>query len=474
MPQNLRLSIEELISSSLLVNRKLKPFITELKELLSFSSIYDYGNCYIVKTSNNKIIDENTLLSPGSYNLHVFIIVNKSKSISYNWKIVILSPEEPPEEEPPEEEPPEEEPPEEEPPEEEPLLPLQFKTKKLDLNLKKGESAQFSVTITDYDLDLRGSLVFTEILRQGSPGFNLIQEITGTVNSGSNTIQIKRYPTIEDKSELLSLLPIRIGDLITLEGSGITSSKVISVTASEILCDNTATLTIDEGRVLVRSASVASFNAIPYSPIISLTLTETAGIGSTQIKVSGVSRNIPTGTILAFEDNGSVKTATVAVDVNANNTVIKVNPLSTAITIQSIAKVGSQVITTTNSSLLNSTSIDVEALDVTIPSDTLLNFATRSSDGWVYRGSATLSAPALTGDTTLSVSPLTVPVPTGAIAWFGTVPFNSFYLRIDPPDTQFLESGEYGYDVICRLSDGYTIRIIQGNCTFTDHWSDGF
>jgi hypothetical protein len=108
-----------------------------------------------------------------------------------------------------------------------------------------------------------------------------------------------------------------------------------------------------------------------------------------------------------------------------------------------------------------------------MPSGTTLNFATRTSDGWQYIGSATLTAAALAGATAITITALSVAIPSGAIAWFGTHAFNSFILAIDPADTQFLESGNYGYDVICRQSDGYTIRLIQGNCTLTDHWSDG-
>jgi hypothetical protein len=84
-----------------------------------------------------------------------------------------------------------------------------------------------------------------------------------------------------------------------------------------------------------------------------------------------------------------------------------------------------------------------------------------------------LSSSASINATSLSVSALKNEVPANSIAWFGTIPFKSFYLAIDPSDTQFLESGDYGYDVVCRQSNGYTIRVIQGNCKLTDHWSDG-
>ena len=82
-----------------------------------------------------------------------------------------------------------------------PILAPQFTTITQDLKLKKGESAQFSVTITNPDLDLRGCLVFAEI-RRLSPGYNLIPQFTGIVTSGSNTIQIKQYPFTEDKARV--------------------------------------------------------------------------------------------------------------------------------------------------------------------------------------------------------------------------------------------------------------------------------
>lgn len=280
-----------------------------------------------------------------------------------------------------------------------PILAPQFTTITQDLKLKKGESAQFSVTITNPDLDLRGCLVFAEI-RRLSPGYNLIPQFTGIVVSGSNTIQIKQYPFTEDKARVLSSLPVRNGDLITLEGSGIIGSKVVSVTDSQIIATASATRTINEGRLLVRSLSVASFTAIPISAI----------------------------TIIA-----------------AANTSV------------------------------GATSIALNSLGLVVPASTTLNFATRTVDGWQYLGSAKLTASATnsTTPTNLTVSPLSVAIPANAIAWFGTAAFNSFYLAIDPADTQFLESGIYGYDVICRQANGYTIRLIQGNVELTDHWSDG-
>ena len=350
----------------------------------------------------------------------------------------------------------------------------QFKTQTLDLELKKGESAQFSVAVTNYDLDLRGCLIFAEI-RRLSPGYNIIPNITGIVASGSNVIQYRYYPSIDNKAILLNSLPIRPGDLITLEGSGITGSKVVAVTDFQIIVSNSATRAIGEGRLLVRSLSLASFTAIPYLPNITVygSVSITSPATSSSVTVSNVTRTIPSGTTLIFNDNGTIDPVVLTTKLVPGSTVAYIAPISFSIASGSFAIVGATTVITTNSANIGATGISINTLSVPIPSGTLLNFGTRTVDGWQYVGSAKTSTAALAGANSLTVAALTTAIPGSAIAWFGTHAFNSFYLAIDPADTQFLESGEYTYDVVCRQSDGYTIRLIQGSCIFTDHCSDG-
>ena len=347
----------------------------------------------------------------------------------------------------------------------------QFETQFLDLDLKKGESAQFSVAVTDFDLDLRNCLIFAEI-RRTVPGYGLISNFTGIIVSGSNTIQIKKYPVTDDKAQLLRSLPVRVGDLITLEGSGITGSKVLAVTDSQVVVSGTASRTVNEARLLVRSLSLTSFTAIPYLPIVSITATGTATAGATSINVANVTRTIPSGTTIVFDDGGTAKSATLTANLTPGLTIAFVSALPVAIASGSTAIVGTSTVIVTANAAANATSIAVRALSVPMPANTALNFATRNADGWQYVGSATV-APVLAGATSITVAALDVAIPQNAIAWFGTHTFNSFILAIDPADTQFLESGDYGYDVICRQADGHTLRLIQGNVKLTDHWSDG-
>lgn len=351
------------------------------------------------------------------------------------------------------------------------VLNPQFDTATLDLNLKKGESAQFSVAVTDYDLDLRGCLIFAEI-RRLSPGYNLLSNFTGTVAANSSSILIKRYPSTDNKAELLNSLNVRPGDLITLEGSGITGSKVISVTDSQISVTASSARAIGEGRLLVRSLSSASFTAIPYLPRITINGSASGTTPITSMTVANITRAIPKNTTLIFNDAGTANQVKLTADLLPGSTTAFIEPINFSIASTS-AIVGATTVVVTFDAAINATSMTVSALLVPMPLNTVLNFAIRTADGWQYVGSARLTAAALAGVNSLTVASLPVAIPSGAIAWFGTHTFNSFYLAIDPSDTQFLESGDYGYDVICRQADGYTIRLIQGNCQLTDHWSDG-
>lgn len=352
------------------------------------------------------------------------------------------------------------------------LLKPQFETHSLDLELKKGESSSFSVAVTDFDLDLRRCLIFTEI-RRSSPGYTNISNFLGSVRLGEGLVSIKQYSGNTNSAEILDSLPIRVGDLITLEGSGIIGAKVISVTDSQILCSGVAQRTVDRGRLIARSLSLTSFTAIPYLPNITLTLTASASIGATSINVANVTRTIPKDTTIVFNDGGVADPVTLTADLVAGSTIAYVSALTVAIASGATAIVGATTVIVLANAATNATSVAVSALSAPMPANTVLNFATRNADGWQYVGSATLTAAVLAGATSITVAALPVAIPQNAIAWFGTHTFNSFILAIDPADTQFLESGDYGYDVICRQSDGYTIRLIQGNVKLTDHWSDG-
>ena len=347
-----------------------------------------------------------------------------------------------------------------------PQLAPQFDTASLDLNFKKGESAQFSVTVADYDLDLRGCLIFAEI-RKLSPGYNLLQGFTGIITQGSDTILLRQYPTTHDRFQALSACGIRAGDLITLEGSGITASKVLAVTDTALVCSTPATRSISEGRLFLRSLSSASFTAVPITAFGEVA-------ASTTGTVSPSPATVPTGNTLVFSNAGTAQSFVLSQNLTVGSTVISGTG---TVASGAIAKVGVQTIIVNEQMAANATSITVSPLTMGIEAGALLNFAIRTADGWQYVGKAITSSAVVHSTPTspidsIPVEPLTSAIPKNAIAWHGNTPFSSFYLAIDPADTHFLESGLYGYDVICRKPDGYTIRLIQGKVSLSDHWSD--
>lgn len=349
-----------------------------------------------------------------------------------------------------------------------PQLAPQFDTAALDLNFKKGESAQFSVTIADYNLDLRGCLIFAEI-RKLSPGYNLLQGFTGIITQGSDTIFLRQYPTTHDRFQALSACGIRAGDLITLEGSGINASKVLAVTDSTLVCSSPATRSISEGRLFLRSLSSASFTAVPIATLGAITLSNDSSISVGSVSPSPTT--VPAGNTLVFLQGTTAKSFVLSQDLIVGEGSI-VGATANAITSGSSARIGVQTIIVSAEAASGTNSINVLPLSMGIETGALLNFAIRTSDGWQYVGKAVSSETVAHGATSIPVTALTSAMPKNAIAWHGNTPFDSFYLAIDPADTQFLESGTYGYDVICRKPDGYTIRLIQGKVSLSDHWSD--
>jgi hypothetical protein len=297
----------------------------------------------------------------------------------------------------------------------------------------------------------------------------------------------------------LSLLPIRVGDLITVEGSGIIGARANVVTDSQITVSSNATTAVSEARILSRSLSVASFDYRPQGAFFTVNCTAT---NSNILTVNGVTSAIPAGTQLVFSTTPTPTVVTTANDVSTNTTSITINGTAavsntSAIVDRCLLEVTA---TTTSGSPATVSGITVRALSGSvgnssnflpgIPSGTTLNFAQRSLDGWKYIASATLTASSAGGTTSsiLTVSSTATSIPSGSIAMFSTLPFNQlrFLLNYDITDTQYIEQNPYSYetsgfrtseaaysyDVLARLASGKTIRIMQGACNFKDHWSD--
>lgn len=353
----------------------------------------------------------------------------------------------------------------------------QFLTHTLDLNLKKGSTAKLVVTIAGtYDFNIQNTSIFTEV-RKEAPGYVVIDRITASTTTGSPTIKISAYPLRMHSTQVLSMLPIQAGDLVTVEGSGIEDSKVLSVSSAEIIVSNNATANILNSRISHRSLPLTSFRAEPVSPAMSLTCNDISG---NPLIVTGITSSIPVGTELVFTNtNNQVTTRTVTQTALAGATALYVSGTGGVTGTAYFCKIGPQVITLSQSVTSASPTATFNTLNYQIPANTVLHFATKgagnSKDGWRYQGSFRTSATTAPNSNQVNISNVQVQktsIPAGAVALFSTIKSNQFRLILDTADNLYIPTGTYKYDTICRFPDGEVIRILEGNCTFSDNWSD--
>lgn len=343
------------------------------------------------------------------------------------------------------------------------------------LEIKKQEPTRFfKLTQESYPQDLRGCLIFGKI-SPSVPIFDIIPDLLGTVDINSNIVNIVNtsrgsatvptHATVPTRDPVLA--SICVGDRLTLEGSGIQNSRILSIHDSQIIVADMSSVNVVNGRLYLRSHSTAYFNTSPENIAFNLILEESASIGAKKIIVSPSQYFLPTGTILLFVDDDKIKMAISASDVKVNNTVINVNPLISSIAKGSHARVGVQSVIVSSLADKGQTFIDVNDLSIPIPAGTILNFAHKTIEGWKYSGATMVALNAFPGDTFIATTPLENKIDPWSCAWVGSFPFNSFYLSLDPSDTYNLKPGTYKYDIDCQFPDGRLIKLTQGSATIT-------
>lgn len=326
---------------------------------------------------------------------------------------------------------------------------------------KQAPTGFFKVKQESYPQDLRGCLIFGKI-SPSVPILDIIPNVFGTINISSNII----YITDTGKGGFPVSIPrICVGDMLTLEGSGIQNSKILSIHKSQITVADISSNPVVNGRLFLRSHSTAYFNVSPEIIAFNLVLQDSASIGTDKIIVSPSQYFLPSGTLLPFVDNDVMKIAVTAFDVKVNDTVIIINPLISSIPKGANARVGVQSVIVSNSADKGETLIDINSLSIPMPAGTILNFAHKTTEGWEYCGTTMVTLNALPGDTFIATTPLENKIDQWSYAWFGSFPFNSFYLSLDPSDTYSLNIGAYKYDINCRFPDGRLIKLIQGNAS---------
>lgn len=354
-----------------------------------------------------------------------------------------------------------------------------FKPHKQDLCFYKGADFTFSLLVANYEIDFRGASFAMEV-RPPEGDVRQVKNILGSVVV--NTSQIKlEFEKLDCSSECkadrdikkLASLPISEGDFVSLEGSGIELARVLSVTANSILVEGTALRDVSKARVFFRHRSWASFTVLPAFTQETIATEQTAVVGSRLIFTQSLPRELKKGQTLVFADTvSSTRLATLATDAPIGGRTLNVEPLEAEILGGAIATIDAFPVILTTAANQGGNALTVPAITAGIPSGTKLNFSRRTNEGWEYLGFATVSTTAPKGETTIGVELLAQDLPVGAIAYFGSVPFNALTIGITADDTRRLHLNKYSYDLIARLADGEKLAIMKGNINFDGYVSD--
>ena len=348
----------------------------------------------------------------------------------------------------------------------------------LDFEIEKGQTVE-PVYITAENENFQDSLVFAEIRRKPY-GNQVVSSFTASVTSGSSKISLTYYGDRNtSKAGILSQLDIRVGDEVTVEGSGINSSPVRSVSSSSIEVEDSATRTVGDARLFTSAKIDASFVAGASGNIFTISITDDVLDSNSNrvLTVSNIKNSIPKGTQLIFNDVNNAVSRRLAQDAIAGQTVMTIEG-SESIPVNYVSHCGVFTLITTNDITTSSTSIQVDPLLASIPSGHKLYFGYRDEIGWRYAGSLITTAIAVKGATVLNISQVQIEphlnglLPRNSIAWFGSFPFDRFYIAMDTRDMLDVLAGTpYGYDVM-KWKNGVIQKLGKGRITFSDSYTE--
>ena len=354
-----------------------------------------------------------------------------------------------------------------------------FKPHKQDLCFYKGADFNFSLLVADYPIDFRGAAFAMEI-RPPDSDVRQIKGLLGETVVDTSLIKLHFEKldcsgecTTDRNVKKLNSLPISEGDFITLEGSGIDNFKVLSVTATDILVEGTATRGVKNSRIFFRYKSWASFTVLPaFTPNVVAT-EQTAIAGTTLIYVQSLPVKIPAGEKLVFDDGANdTLVVELAEDAPLGGRILNVLPLDTNIAANATAQIDAFAVILTSPVNAGTVSLTIPSITAGIPAGTILHFSSRTDRGWEYLGFATVSDTVPSGSVTIPVNGLPQDLPVGAIAYFGTLPVNALNIGITADDTRGLYLQKYVYDLIAQLEDGEKLAVMVGDISFSGYVSD--
>ena len=371
---------------------------------------------------------------------------------------------------------------------------------RLNLLAHKNQTIE-PIYITILNLNLQNSLLFSEVRRKTS-GIKLLDNFTANTTLGTNIITLNFFGSrTASRLQVLKELNLRVGDYLTVEGSGINEAVIVTVSHNTITVDKNATRRVTDARLFYQPRVEASFDVTPSGGEVQfLTLSIDSVSANTIILRDLLQKDIPLGTKLAFN-------STVDIDEETTQTTV------VEVLVNEDAAVGTKLINFTalsseaDSSSLNNTFItnlgvtkinviadldvvideeeedqvfflEVSPLKVDIPSQTDLFISLRSSTGWKLIGKITTQAPALKNQTSILfvrpelTSASSNKIPKNSVIFFGSYPFNQFFLSMGVEELARLQAVEkYGYDVIMFKNQAASL-LGSGTLDLVENYTD--
>ncbi len=347
----------------------------------------------------------------------------------------------------------------------------------LDFEIEKGQTVE-PVYITAEGENFQDSLVFAEIRRKPF-GKSLISPFTASVNSGSDRVTLAYHGDRNmSKDAILSQLDIKAGDEVIVEGSGINGAIVRTVSNQFIEVNQLATRSVTDARLFASARIDSSFVAGASGSIFTIGVVETTVVEeSTVVTVNNFKERVNQGSKLIFSAGGTNLEVTLAADARAGQSTITLVG-QPAIDSSYVSHCGVFTIITNGEISLTSTSVQVDPILANIPANHQLYFGYRNEMGWRYAGRCKTTAIAIKGSGVLQISDIQIEpylngtIPRNSIAWFGSFPFERFYIAIDTRDMLTVTSGRiYGYDVM-KWKQGVISKLGGGKIIFKDNFTE--
>lgn len=351
------------------------------------------------------------------------------------------------------------------------------------------------VYVTILNLNLQDSLIFSEVRRK-TTGIKLVDNFTANTTLNADTISLNFFGSrTASRLQILRELGLKVGDYITIEGSGITDAVIQTVSHNSITVDKNATRRVTDARLYYQPRVEASFDITPSGGNTGIITLVVDSITSDKvILTSPLPKELPAGTKLVFSNTIDSTTTIYELTVNkkasANSTEIEVTYLSNETeTLPSLqgftSTLGVTKITTTSDLFVEVSedpdeeeqlyTLNISPLEVDLPSDKTLWIGYKSATGWQLIGSIKTFLPCLKGNAAITFTNpnlVKTTIPQGSVIFFGSFPYNQFYLSMEVDElARLLGTEKYGYDVML-LKNNVASLLGSGTLDLVENYTD--